>query len=357
MPELTHPAAEAAPISRGDLSAFIRVYQRSNIEVAMNIGFTTSFPVEIIFAAGHRPIDLNNIFITGNAGKFVEDAEFAGYPRNICSWIKGMYSVVLQSEIDAVIGVVEGDCSNTHSLMATLQDKNVKVIPFSFPHDRDRQKLEMEICKLESHFGVNRKQVLETKKRLDQIRKKLIKLDELSWQKNKITGLENHLLLVNSSDFEGDPDDFEKRLDSFLAEAEKRLSLKTDFRFGFLGVPPIITDLYNFLSEQKVNVVFNEIQRQFSMPYLEENIVDQYLKYTYPYSVFFRLEDIKSEIKRRKLDAVISYSQSFCHRQIDNILIKKYVDVPVLSLEGDQPGNLDARTKLRIESFLDMLRY
>jgi len=93
------------------------------------------------------------------------------------------------------------------------------------------------------------------------------------------------------------------------------------------------------------------------MPYLEENLVDQYLKYTYPYSIFDRLEDIKIEIEKRKLDAVISYSQSFCHRQIDNILIKKYVDVPVLTIEGDQPGELDARTKLRIESFLDMLRY
>ncbi|MDO9578475.1 MAG: 2-hydroxyacyl-CoA dehydratase [Candidatus Cloacimonadales bacterium] len=323
----------------------------------MNIGFTTSFPVEIVFAAGHTPIDLNNIFVIGNAGKFVEEAEFEGYPRNICSWIKGMYSVVLSSNLDAVIGVVEGDCSNTHSLMATLQDKNIEVIPFSFPHDKNRKKLEAEIDKLEKYFGVTRQQVLEVKKRLDKIRQKLIRLDELTWKENKVTGLENHLWLVNSSDFNGDPDDFEKRLDAFLQEVQNRKPFQTDFRFGFLGVPPIIDDLYDFLLEQKVNVVFNEIQRQFSMPYLEENLIDQYLRYTYPYSVFNRLEDIKSEIKKRRLDAVISYSQSFCHRQIDNILIKKYVDIPVLTIEGDQPGELDARTKLRIESFLDMLRY
>jgi benzoyl-CoA reductase/2-hydroxyglutaryl-CoA dehydratase subunit BcrC/BadD/HgdB len=92
----------------------------------MKIGFTTSFPVEVIFAAGHIPVDLNNIFVTGNAAQFVEQAEFEGYPRNICSWIKGMFGVVLHSNIDAVIGVVEGDCSNTHSLMATLRDKKSK---------------------------------------------------------------------------------------------------------------------------------------------------------------------------------------------------------------------------------------
>jgi len=28
------------------------------------IGFTTSLPIEVILAAGHTPIDLNNLFIT-----------------------------------------------------------------------------------------------------------------------------------------------------------------------------------------------------------------------------------------------------------------------------------------------------
>jgi len=323
----------------------------------MKIGFTTSFPVEVVFAAGHTPIDMNNIFVTGNASNFVEQAEFDGYPRNICSWIKGMYSVALSSGMNAVIGVVEGDCSNTHSLMSTLVDKNIEVISFSFPHTKDRMKLTAEIEKLEHYFEVKHAKVLEVKTRLDKIRKKIIRLDELTWNENKVTGLENHLWLVNSSDFNGDPDDFEKRLDEFILEAEERESIKTDFRFGFLGVPPIITNLYDFLLKLNVNIVFNEIQRQFSMPYLEKDIVDQYLRYTYPYSIFDRLKDIKTEISNRKLDAVLSYSQSFCHRQIDNILIKKYVDIPVLTIEGDQPGDLDARTKLRIESFLDMLKY
>ncbi|MCK4652936.1 MAG: 2-hydroxyacyl-CoA dehydratase [Candidatus Cloacimonetes bacterium] len=323
----------------------------------MIIGFTSSFPVEVIYAAGYKPVDLNNVFITGNAKKYVEDAEFEGYPRNICSWIKGMYSVVLSSDIDAVIGVVEGDCSNTHSLMSTLQDKGIKIIPFSFPYNRNKVELEKEIKELEDYFLVEHSKVLEMKERLDQIRKKLVQLDKLTYMENKVTGLENHLWLVNSSDFNGGPNNFENRLDEFILEAENREPLKFNVRLGYLGVPPIISDLYDFFLENDANVVFNEIQRQFAMPYLEENLTDQYLKYTYPYSVFDRLEDIKVEIKKRKLNAVISYSQSFCHRQIDNILLKKYIDIPFLTIEGDQPGDLDARTKLRIESFLDMLRY
>jgi len=320
------------------------------------VGFTSSFPIEVVYAAGQIPVDLNNIFITGNAKKFIEIAEYAGYPRNICSWIKGMYNVVLSSAIKTVIGVVEGDCSNTHSLMATLADKGIEVIPFSFPFDKNREDLEKEIFKLEKYFQVKHPDVLKTKTRLDKIRKKLIKLDELTFPENKVTGLENHFWLVNSSDFNGNPDDFEKRLDEFLLEVEKRKPLDFDFSFAFLGVPPIISDLYDFLLENKVNVVFNEIQRQFSMPYLEEDIFTQYLKYTYPYSIYDRLNDIQTELKKRKVDAVISYAQSFCHRQIDNILLKKYIDLPLLTIEGDQPGELDARTKLRLESFLDMLR-
>ena len=323
----------------------------------MIIGFTTSFPIEVIYAAGHKPVDLNNIFITGNAKKYVEHAEFEGYPRNICSWIKGMYSVVLSTNIDAVIGVVEGDCSNTQSLMATLKDRDINIIPFSFSYNKNRKELEREISKLEEYFKVSHSEVLKAKKRLDQIRKKLVYLDKLTYKESKVTGQENHFWLVNSSDFNGNPDDFENRLDQFVLEAENREPLRFNFKLGYLGVPPIITNLYDFLLENGANVFFNEIQRQFAMPYLENHLTDQYLRYTYPYSVFDRLEDIKKEIKKRNLDAVISYSQSFCHRQIDNILLKKYIDIPFLTIEGDKPGELDARTKLRIESFLDMLRY
>jgi benzoyl-CoA reductase/2-hydroxyglutaryl-CoA dehydratase subunit BcrC/BadD/HgdB len=121
-----------------------------------------------------------------------------------------------------------------------------------------------------------------------------------------------------------------------------------------IGVPPILDDLYTYLQFHDMQVMFNEVQRQFAMPYLEKDIVDQYLRFTYPYTVKDRLQDIQVEIKRRNIQAVIGYTQSFCHRQIDHVLLRKYIDLPFLNLEGDQPGLLDARTKLRIESFLEV---
>jgi benzoyl-CoA reductase/2-hydroxyglutaryl-CoA dehydratase subunit BcrC/BadD/HgdB len=60
------------------------------------------------------------------------------------------------------------------------------------------------------------------------------------------------------------------------------------------------------------------------------------------------------QLKQRQVDLVISYTQSFCHLQIDNILLKKHIDLPFLTLEGDQPEPMDPRTLLRLESFFEV---
>lgn len=321
----------------------------------MKIGLTTSLPIEVIYASNNIPIDLNNILVTGDAEKSVTFAEHKGFPRNICAWIKGLYSIALESGIAELIGVVEGDCSNTHSLMSVLKSEGLLVSSFSFPYNRERESLEREILAFADHYKVSLAEIYRVKADLDRIRQKLIILDELTYRDNKVRGFENHLWLVSSSDFNSDYHKYERELDLFLQEAVLRQPRKNEIRLAFLGVPPIITDLYNTLEELGARVVFNEVQRQFAMPYLEANIVDQYLKYTYPYDVEFRIKDILIELEKREIDAVISYTQSFCHRQIDNILLKKHINLPILLLEGDRPGLLDERTKLRIESFLEML--
>lgn len=321
----------------------------------MKVGFTTTFPVEIVFAAGHIPIDLNNIFILNHASELVKKAELSGFPRNICAWIKGMYSVINEQSIDLIIGIVQGDCSNTHSLMSILQDESIKVIPFSYPWDKDRYILNSEISKLESLFNITREQTIKVKSELDNIRKKLLYLDELSWKENKITSFENHLWLVSSSDFNSDYQKFSTDLDVFLSNLNNRPPDKKKIRLAYVGVPPILEDIYTFIEECDARVVFNEVQRQFSMCYLRNDIIDQYLDFTYPYTIFDRITDIKKAVKERYIDGIISYTQSFCHRQLDHISLKKHIDIPILQLEGDQPGKIDARTKLRIESFIEML--
>jgi benzoyl-CoA reductase/2-hydroxyglutaryl-CoA dehydratase subunit BcrC/BadD/HgdB len=152
----------------------------------------------------------------------------------------------------------------------------------------------------------------------------------------------------------GNPDRYESELDAFLAVAEKRDPLPAKLRLAYLGVPPIYKNIYETIIELGGDVLFNEVQRQFSMPYLLTDIVQQYLAYTYPYSVFDRLQDIKPELEKRQIEAVISYTQSFCHLQLDNLLLRKHIDLPFLTLEGDQPEEIDARTLLRLESFFEV---
>ena len=319
------------------------------------IAFTTSIPVEVIYAAGYIPIDLNNIFINENPINQVRQAELAGFPRNICSWIKGMYTIIKNNDFDYIIGVVQGDCSNTHSLMNILKDENHKILSFSYPFEKEYIKLNNEIIQLESFFSIDRLATLETKLKLDKIRKKLIYLDELTWKTNQVSSLENHSWLVTSSDFCGDFLKYSDTLDCFINKVITREPFPKKIRLGYVGVPPILSDLYSFIEENNARIVYNEVQRQFGMFDLEEDIVKQYLKFTYPYSIFDRIEDIKKEIKLRNIDGLICYTQSFCHRQLDIISLKKHIDIPILVIEGDQPASLDARTKLRIESFIEML--
>ena len=325
----------------------------------LKIGITTTVPVEIILAAGYTPVDLNNIFIMDNEpNKLVEAAETAGYPRNICGWIKGLYSVVLSPEnnINKIIAVTQGDCSNTHALMETLQLAGVETIPFAYPFDRDYDLLRLQMDKLIKVLGTDWDSVEQQRKRLVKLRKKVAEIDALTWQKNNVSGIDNHIFQVSCSDFDGNVDLFEKKVDQFLLKAQTVPEKGEELRLAFIGVPPICPDIYNYLESIGARVVFNEVQRQFAMPNEVADIVTQYQLYTYPYGVFGRLEDIQEEIDKRNIDGVIHYVQSFCYRQIEDMIFREKLNVPLLTIEGDKPGKIDARTKLRIDSFVEMLK-
>ena len=320
------------------------------------VGFTTTIPLEVLIAAGVVPIDLNNVFITNpDKAALIEDAELTGFPRNVCAWIKGIYGAVVQSGITEMIAVTEGDCSYTKALMEVLSLNGIRVYPFAYPAGRQAEPLRAEIEKLMACFGVGWDQVARAKERLDGIRAKVHEIDRLSWQEDLVTGEENHYFQVCTSDMNGDPDLFEAEVDAFLAQAATRQPRKEGIRLAFLGVPPIVSGLYDFLEGVGARVVFNETQRQFSMPYRIADLVEQYRAYSYPYDIFHRLDDIIREIEKRRVDGVIHYVQSFCFRQIEDMVLRKSIKLPILTLEGDKPGDIDARTKIRLEGFLELL--
>jgi len=321
------------------------------------IGITTTIPSEFIFAAGLTPVDLNNIFVTDiNSSGFIELAETEGLPRASCGWIKGMYGAAREGMVDAIVAVSDGDCSHTRTLLEIIKSEGMPLIPFAYPYDRDHFLLRKQMEKLAAWVDVSMEEAEKWMRRLDRIRSKLWEIDRLTWEENRVTGFENHLLLVNGSDMEGAPDRFEEKCDRFLEEARQRPALPQQLRLAFIGVPPIIGDLYEFIETRNARVVFNEVQRQFTLPFRSDDIVERYLLYTYPYDVFSRIRDIKEEIAKRDIHGIIHYVQSFCHRQMEDVMFRKnFGDIPFLTVEGDAPQKLDARTKLRLESFCEML--
>ncbi len=320
------------------------------------IGITTTVPVEVLFAAKCIPVDLNNIFITSSSpDSLIDFAEEKGFPRTICSWIKGLFATAIKNEISEIIAVMEGDCSNTHALSEVWLMHGFKIIPFSYPYSKDINILKKNIEELMKYFNVSYKEISNYKKKLDNIREKLHFIDRATYEDNKVTGFENHIFLVSASDFQGNIEKFEKKIDNFILDIKKRKPFKESVRLGLVGVPPIINNLYDEVEKFSARIVFNEVQRQFAMPFYTNDIVEQYLLYTYPYSVFDRIKDIKTEIAKRDLDGIIHYVQSFCFRNIQDSILKKELDLPVLTLEGDRPGKLDERNKIRLESFIDMI--
>lgn len=321
------------------------------------IGVTSTIPVEIIFAGNLRPVDLNNIFITSpQREQLLKDAESYGFSHNICAWIKGIFSVVMNYGIKRVVAVTGGDCSNTVALSEVFLRNSIEVIEFNYPINRDKSLLLKEMQKMIGLFSTTWDDVLSWKRRLDRIREKLRKIDILTYRDGKVRGFENHLFLVSSSDFESDPDRFENKVDMFLNELNSRRPDEDYIKIGYLGVPTVFDGLYEYIEKLNAKVVFNEVQRQFSMPYALDDMVDTYLRYTYPYGIEGRIQDILEQIKERKLHGLIHYTQSFCHRQIHDIIFRQSLGIPMLTIEGDRPGPLDGRTALRIEAFIEMLK-
>lgn len=320
------------------------------------IGFTTTIPVEVIFAGGYTPCDLNNIFITDpDPMRYIERAERDGFPKSMCNWIKGIYGVVMEKAVDAVITVMEGDCSNTQALAEILRYKGIKTIPFSYPYDRDKEALAREIEKLMVELAVESDALARVEEEIENVRSDLALIDRMTWKERRVTGAENHLWLVRASDMLGDYKRYHRMAEEFLKEAEGRQGIE-GVNIGYIGVPPILLNIYEFIGSVGGHVVYNETQRQFSLPFAENDIVERYLSYTYPYGVFARLADIKEEIGRRNIKGIIHYVQAFCFRAIEDVILRETIGAPILTVEGDLPRTLDARTKLRIEAFVEMLQ-
>jgi benzoyl-CoA reductase/2-hydroxyglutaryl-CoA dehydratase subunit BcrC/BadD/HgdB len=288
------------------------------------VGITTLVPIEVLFAAGCQPVDMNNVFVgDARSGDFIDQAELAGFPDTSCAWLKGIYGAMLaHPEIETVVGGTVGDCSDTHVLMDYVERLGRCVVPFAYV----RERLGDEIEALMRHFCVSWSQVKEAHARLQRIRRRVWEIDEATWQ--QVRQFEPAQAPINPG----------------------------GIRLGVLGVPSIFAeDLYRYLeTDCGAKVVLNETQRQFSLPF-DADVVEQYSRFTYPYGTKARLADIQAEARRRDVHGLMHYTQAFCFRELTDALIRQDVDLPVLTIAGNTEKHLSTQLKTRLEAFVDML--
>jgi benzoyl-CoA reductase/2-hydroxyglutaryl-CoA dehydratase subunit BcrC/BadD/HgdB len=323
------------------------------------IGITTTVPIEILIAAGYQPIDLNNILVADpDPGRLINIAERAGFPLNCCSWIKGIYGVCMEYGIDNVLGVTGGDCSNTIMLTEVLKLKGCRTMSFAYPEKSDPQLMQKKLEEFATFLGTTLEAADKIRNELKPRRDLALKLDEMTWRQNTVSGRENHLWLVTTSDFNGDIHKYETDLRELIETCSRRQPYPPgELRLGYIGVPAVYAgELYPYLESNNARAVYNEVQRQFAMPEPGASLAEQYASYTYPYSIHDRIRDIREEIKRRRIDGIIHYVQAFCHRGIGDIVFRETLDLPVLMLEGNDDFTLNSHVRTRIEAFLDMIQ-
>jgi benzoyl-CoA reductase/2-hydroxyglutaryl-CoA dehydratase subunit BcrC/BadD/HgdB len=243
-------------------------------------------------------------------------------------------------------------------LMETLLLKGVNAMPFAYPERPDTQAMQYTLEKFAAALGTTLKAAEKVQKEIQPARDLALKLDELTWRRNTVSGRENHLWLVSASDFNGDTRKYGEELQKLLDACEGREPYpQHEIRLGYIGVPAVFArELYPFIEKQGARVVFNEVQRQFAMPEPVESLAEQYSNYTYPYSIQERIRDIKTQLIHRRICGVIHYVQAFCHRGIGDIVFRDAIELPVLTLEGNADFFLNTHVKTRIEAFLDMIQ-
>jgi benzoyl-CoA reductase/2-hydroxyglutaryl-CoA dehydratase subunit BcrC/BadD/HgdB len=264
----------------------------------------------------------------------------------------------MEQGIQNVLCVTTGDCSNTIMLMEVFRLRGLNVIPFAFPDQPSVPDMQRVLESLSRTAGTTLEQAEEVRQALEKGRRLAAELDGLTWKEGVVSGWENHYWLVSASDFIGDHREYQSQLSQLLGECRGRKPYPDDMlRLAYIGVPSVFgRELYPYLESLGARVVFNEIQRQFAMPNAGTSLAEQYTSYTYPYSIFDRLNDILPQLRLRRVDGVIHYVQAFCHRGIGDIIFRHEIDLPILTLEGNADFLLTQHLRTRLEAFLDMLR-
>ncbi|HIH44303.1 MAG TPA: 2-hydroxyacyl-CoA dehydratase [Candidatus Methanoperedenaceae archaeon] len=304
------------------------------------VGITALVPPELIFACGHMPLDVNN-HVPSSAEHPVS---------KLCAWTATWREMLLQKrlQVDSLVVVAGGDC---HNALADGQRVALGGIPahfFFYPFDGDTDYMEAQMQRLVLHLGG---EVDKAKFREVGLAKELgMRLEQMRIE-GRISGADAFRILISFSDLCGDIPAFMEQL-----VPEKRHE-EAKFRVGLIGVPPIYKDFHEVAESFGMHIAYDELPYEFlrlggnSMAELAKS----YAGYTFARSLGYRLDFLERELARRRVDGVIHYTQFACHHLLEDDVLRRRLDYPVLTVQGDMPGSTPEQVKLRLEAFSEML--
>ena len=228
------------------------------------------------------------------------------------------------------------------------------VYPFVFPASRDIDDIGRELERFLCLIGTDRESVMREKSRLDVIRRKALE-GYMFANGGGVRGSELFSMLLLLCDFVGNPDVCAEEIEKCISRWDVSENHNI-IRLACVGVPPIWSDLWDVAEDAGACFVEFETPRQFALfSGIGLSIEETLMRYTYTAPMDIRLEDMRRVIVNRKIDGVVHYTQSFCHRQIEDRLWRRGLAVPVLTLEADRPGRIDERSRTRLEAFIERL--
>ncbi len=304
-------------------------------------GITALVPPELIFACGAVPFDVNNVIPASKK-----------YPRNkLCAWTAIWKEMLVAKEIlvDSLIVVAGGDC---HNALVDGQKAAMSGIPthfFFYPFDGDRAYLEMQMQKLSGFLGGMK--YPERFREIKELKKIGLAIDNKRCR-GKFSSSDAFRALISFSDLAGDPGRF---FGAISALEEKDIDIRK--RVALIGVPPIYHDFHETAQSLGLHIVFDELPYEFIRhggTSIQE-IAQDYSGYTFARPLGYRMQFLKNELKRRKVDGVIHYTQFACHHALEDEVMRDEFDYPMLTVQGDLPGNTPQQIKLRLEAFREML--
>jgi benzoyl-CoA reductase/2-hydroxyglutaryl-CoA dehydratase subunit BcrC/BadD/HgdB len=316
-------------------------------------GITALVPPEIIYGSGWYPMDVNNWIPASDAR-----------PRSkLCAWTASWREAILKGELkmDALVVVAGGDCHNALADGQAAARKVRRTHFFFYPFDGDAGYLKEQLLALEAFLAGGRRAGADPAHRRRAIAavaaaKELgLRLDRAR-SDGKADSEQAFKLLISFSDLEGDPTGFVRKVRSALDAPAPRARADAP-RVALIGVPPIYRDFHPVCMEAGLQVVFDELPYEFLRLGGDDiaSLARSYSTYTFARPVEYRLDFLKRELMRRKVDGVVHYAQFTCHHLLEDRLLREELDWPMLTVQGDLPGATPAQARLRLEAFGELL--